>query len=299
MTLTQMRYFQTVCRYENYTKAAESLYVSQPAVSQAVRDLERECGIKLLTRRGNGLAVTEAGRVLLEEIDNILRHTDNLERLVAEQGLKRNFVRVGLSTLSSSAVFPQICAAFHKKYPEYRVLSHEASTTELFQLLDAGRVDMIVTTPHMDDVEFSERYGECVLNHSGRSYCISASHRWAKRQSVTLEEIAAEPLILISEHYNVHRRLMKLFSSHGLEANIIMTTSQMFTIERFVESGAAGGFLPKEVTRYNRHIVALDFPDDMPATRTSMIWRRNAELFPAAEKMIRTAKQMYPKIEAP
>lgn len=294
MTLAQMRYFQAVCTYESYTKAAEALYVSQPAISQAVRDLERECGIKLLSRKGNGLVVTEAGRILLEEIENILRHTENLEKLIAAQGLKRNFVRVGLSTLSSSAVFPRICGVFHKKYPDCRVFSHEASTSELFSLLDTARVDMIVTTPRMTKEELGVKYCEWVLNYSGLRYCVSSEHHWAKRSSVSLEEIAKEPLIMISENYNAHRRLKKLFADHGLEPNIIMTTSQMFTIERFVESGAAGGFLPPEVTAYNRHIKALGFPDDQPMNRTSIIWRRDAELFPAAEKMIRLAKQMYP-----
>lgn len=297
MTLTQMRYFQAVCKYENYTKAAEALYVSQPAISQAIRDLENECGIKLFFRRGNGLVLTDGGQVLLEEVNAVLRHMDSLERLISAEGLKRNFVRMGLSTLSSSTTFPKICAAYHKKYPEYQVVSHEGSTSELFELLDADRVDIIITSPNIRKVELAEKYNEYPLGISGLRYCVSVKHPWAGRKSVTLEEIAREPLILISEHYNSHRMIKKMFSEQNLEPNIIMVTSQMFTIERFVESGAAGGFLPPEIAVSNRQIVPLDYPDERPLRHTVMIWKPKVTQYPSVDKFIRVARELYPHVE--
>ena len=78
MTLAQMQYFQAVCKYENYSKAANALFVSQPAVSQAIREVENECGARLIERKGNGLVITEAGQTLLEEVNNVLRHVDHV-----------------------------------------------------------------------------------------------------------------------------------------------------------------------------------------------------------------------------
>ena len=82
MTLTQLQYFQAVCRYENFTKAAEALHISQPAMSAAMKDLERECGVPLCIRNKNSLKVTEEGQVLLDEANLVLGQYGCLDHVV-------------------------------------------------------------------------------------------------------------------------------------------------------------------------------------------------------------------------
>ena len=295
MTLTQMQYFQAVCNYENYTKAAAALFVTQPAVSKAIRELETECGTPLLVRKGNSLTLTEAGQLLRKEVDEILASMDHLNRKIGSGGLTRRFVEVGLSTFSSSTAFPAICAEFHRRYPEIQVFSHEDSTDKLFRLLDADRVDVIVTTPESPEREADPSYRFLRLNSSCLRYCVSRSHRWARRGSITLEEIAAEPLILLSDNYSSARGQRALFAQQGLEPNIIMRTSQMFTVERFVESGAAGGYLPIELAESNKNIVALPCSFDRPARPTCIIWKKNSPEYPAVTSFLRLARELYPQ----
>jgi len=294
VTLTQMQYFQAVCTYENYTKAAAALFVTQPAVSKAIRELEAECGTPLLVRKGNALALTEAGRLLLKEVDGVLSRMDQLNRKIASGGLKRNYVEIGLSTFSSSAAFPRICAEFHRRYPEIRVISHEDSTEKLFQMLDADRVDAIVTTPESPEREADPSYRFLRLNRSGLRYCVSRNHRWARRSSITLEEIAAEPLIMLSDNYSSARGQMELFARQGLEPNIIMRTSQMFTVERFVESGAAGGYLTLELAETNKNIVSIPCSFDRPLKYTCIAWKKKPAEHPAVADFLRLAREMYP-----
>ena len=189
MTLTQMQYFRAVCAYESYTKAAAALFVTQPAVSKAMRELEAECGTPLLTRKGNSLSVTEAGQLLLEEVNAVLSHVDSLNRMIASDGLKRNFVRVGLSTFSSSEAFPRICAEFHRRYPGVRIVSREDSTEVLFRLLDADQTDVIFTAPGAGDRTDTPELRFWGLNDFGLRYYVSRAHRWAKRSSISLEEL--------------------------------------------------------------------------------------------------------------
>ena len=294
MTLTQMQYFRAVCTYESYTKAAAALFVTQPAVSKAIRELEAECGTPLLIRKGNSLTVTQAGRLLLEEVNAVLSHVDSLNQMIASDALKRNFVRVGLSTFSSCEAFPGLCAEFHRRYPELRIFSREDSTEVLFQLLDADQTDVIFTAPSPRNREENPELLFWALNDFGLSYYVSRGHRWARRGSVSLEEIAAEPLIMLSDRYSSARRLEALFTRRGLAPNVLMRTSQMFTVERFVESGAAGGYLPSALGERNKNIVRLPCPDDPPPIRTCMIWKKKAAEHPAVADLIRLAKEMYP-----
>ena len=136
MTLTQMQYFDTLCRYENYTRAAQALFVSQPTISQAIRDLEKECGVPLVCRIGNGLKITPEGEILWEQIRPILRQVRELEAGIAQDGLSRNYIRIGFSTFSGNQVFPQLCRAYHEKNPKVRILTRESEHADT--AADAG-----------------------------------------------------------------------------------------------------------------------------------------------------------------
>lgn len=236
------------------------------------------------------------GKILLEEIEVILSHVNNLQRLITTDTLNRNFIRIGLSTFSSGAVFPQICAEYHKQYPKYRLISYENSTPDLFSQLDAGRLDLIITSPgsYKRRNELLESYYIHDLALSGLRYCVAMDHPGALREFVTLEEMAAEPLILLSGKYPSAESILQMFTDHGLEPNIIMRTSQMYTIERFVECGAAAGFLPNEITDYNGGIAALNYPEDRPQRHVAMIWKKDSAIFPAIDKFISTAKEVFP-----
>lgn len=295
MTLNQMQYFEAICRYENFTKAANALYISQPTISQAMRDLENECGVPLITRKGNGLVITEAGQVLLAEIRQILQQTQNLQKMIETIGLTRNYVRIGLSTFSGNQVFPGICRAFHEKYPDIQIITEESDTPTLLQLLEVDRLDVVLTSPGDRKNAMAKEYNFYELKRSGLRYAVSRDSPLAKKGSTTLAEIAAHPLVLLSPKYNSGRMLMKQFEKHGLNPQVIATTTQMYTVERFVECGAAGGFLPEDITRFNPNIVVLDYPEARPLQCVSLVWKKKELLFPAVEKFIQLTREMYPR----
>ena len=293
MTLTQMQYFQAVCKFENYTKAAEYLHVTQPAISKAIRDVENECSAQLFDHKGNTLLLTESGRKLLKEVEVVLIHVENLKNMISSDSLNRQFVRVGISTFSSSIVFPSICAKYRQLYPEYKIISHEDSTPELFSMLNDGTLDMMLTSPgsYKRKKDLIKDYKILELAEtSGLMYCVSKDHRFSNRGKVSLEEIAAEPLIMLDDRYSSTQNFKKLFREHGLELNILLQTSQMFTIERFVECGAAAGFLPQDLTENNEKIVALDYPNDILSRHVALIWKRKGIIFPTMEKFIEVSK---------
>ena len=292
MTFTQMQYFEAVCKYGSYTKAANELFVSQPAVSQAVRDLEHECGLKLFERKGNGLLRTEAADRLLAEVQIVLTQMNGINRMIEEGTLKQEVLRIGLSTLSSSACFPQICAAFHKKYPEVRIITYEDVNKEVFHLLDMDKVDAIITSPRQQDLE-GKKYLLYPLTASDLVYCVSVDHPWAGRDFVTYEEIAAEPLILMTEQYSAGRTVLEKFKELGLEPNIILRTSQVYTVERFVEAGAAAGFLPAHVAERSPHIVPIPYNPDSHAHPVQLVIKKQERLSRTLEHFLETALELY------
>ena len=296
MTLTQMQYFDAVCRHESYTKAAQELLVSQPAISQSMRELEAECGTPLFARQGNTLTVTQQGKLLQEEVRQVLEQIQHLHHVIHDLGMTRNFVRIGLSTIFGNTVFPRLRREFHRRYPDIETISYENVTPSLFEMLDAGKVDLLITTPsgYASPECLAKHYHVYPLHASQLKFCVHKHHPLASRGSVTLEEIAAEPLAMLESHYAPTRIIQQLFREQGLPLHVIHYTSQIYTLERFVEQGAAAGFLPGEISDYNANIVGLDYPGQQPQKYTSLVWKKKSVQYESVKKFIASTKELFP-----
>lgn len=298
MTLTQMEYFQAVCKYENFTKAAESLHISQPAMSSAMNGLEKECGVPLFLRDKNSLKITDEGHILLEEINLVLRQNDHLRHVVNDLSLMRKYVRVGMSTLSGNQVYPKICQEFRSNFPDIQIISVEESTARQFEMLDAGLLDVIITIKRFEDPEeqkaFDAVYGHWPMRESCQYFCVSKDNALAQKSYITMEEISEEPLVMLADHFSQTRRIKENFKKRGLEYHVMHYTNQMYTIERFIEQNIAAGFLPQEVAEENPNIAGIPY-DGTEFRQIEIFWRKDQFLFTATKNLIQTVKHIYPK----
>ena len=291
MRLNQILYFVTVCKYQNYSRAAEELFVSQPAISQAMKELETECGVPLLKRKGNNIYITPEGKLLCAEASDVLRHMDHLTHLVKELHLQRNYVRIGLSTIAGNVIFPSLRRSFSLQHPEIEVLSQEHNTATLFQMLDTDEVDIIFTTPTISEEELKNKYRFIKINSPFLVYCVAKNHPYAGRKSVTCQEIAAAPITVMDGDSYPTEELRRNLSEAGLEPNIIHYTNQVYTVERFVESGTSAGFLPEELVKDNPRLVALHYPWHRDDLFTMLLWKKEQMLYPSVKVFIRVAHQ--------
>ena len=112
ITLTQMRYFYEVCQWQNITKAAEHLHVSQPTISVAMQTLEAETGLNLFHREGRKLVVTPEGSKLLGKVNHILTQMDQLETEIQDMARNRNHIRMALPLQIGTRFLPRILGEF-------------------------------------------------------------------------------------------------------------------------------------------------------------------------------------------
>lgn len=140
-----------------------------------------------------------------------------------------------------------------------------------------------------------EVFGYYPLISASMAYAVSKDSPLANKKEVTLEEIAKYPLVLLSEEYASGRRQRAMFQNRGLEPEILVTTHQMYTIERFVERGAAGGFLPRHLARFNSNIVMLSFPEEEVPQETCLVWKKGVVHSTAVRSFIELAKSCFPK----
>ena len=295
MTIQQMRYFAAVYRTGNYSKAAEELYVSQPSVTMAMKELEEEAGRPLFYRQGNKKTLTDAGQILYEEVKRTLEQIDRLDDLMHSDALDRNFVRLGFSTMVGNTAAPQICRAFKQSNPDIRIISAEDSGRKLLIDLSEGKLDVVITGKQYSMSEtWKDRFRTYDLTNSGMVFCVHRDHPLAGKQTVSLEELAAGPLIMPSERFPAATGYLRRFYEHSLTPNILLTTSQIFTIERFIQYNVGCGLLPEEYVKSQDELCPVNCPQITENTDlVTLYWDKKEIEYPAVKKFISCARKMY------
>lgn len=120
---------------------------------------------------------------------------------------------------------------------------------------------------------------------------MAKGHPYADRKSVNCQEIAATPITVLTDNSYPTQELKRNLAEAGLKPNIIHYTKQMYTVERFIESGASAGFLPEELVRNNPRLVALHYPWYRSDLSTMLLWKKEQAIYPSVEKFISTARQ--------
>jgi LysR family transcriptional regulator, low CO2-responsive transcriptional regulator len=245
MTLHQLRIFNVVSQHLNITKASAELHLSQPSVFQQIKSLEESCGFKLYRKVGRGIALTRAGERLCADAREILERMENLQKRFGVTGRLSETLplRVGGSHVPSKSILPVCLTVFKQNRPLVRVTLQTGSSRNIEHLVQNSELDIAVIThpSHSSDLEYAPfRHERIVLFVSGR-------HPFAKKNALSLAEVAMEPLIV---HRGIHRgtgeitlNILKCIEDQGRKPNILMECSSGEAVKAAVIGGAGIGIL--------------------------------------------------------
>ncbi len=288
MKLLQMKYFQTVCRYGSITKAAEELFVSQPTISFCIKELESEFGVRLFHRRHNRLQLPVEGAYFLDKVNYILQSVDALAVQMKNMGNNRNHVKIAVPAMISTFLFPQIFNAYSKTYPEVELEMLETGSLQVRKLVDASSVDLGITI--RDDV-VDDTYNELPLVSTELVFCVSRKHPLADRKQISFKELSDEHIILFKADSYQNIFIKRAFSEAGVEPNIMLYSSQLYTIKQFLSYGNVGAFLYRQVAEMDKDLVCI--PLEQPIIQDiALIWTKNGNLYSDSENFIQFAKQL-------
>ena len=245
MELRHFRYFVAVADEENVSRAALKLHVSQPGLSRQVRDLEEEIGFQLFERSAKSLRLTGAGRVFLEEARRVLQHAEEAvkkARLVA--GSTAGELNIGYAPSLTVQILPPALRKFQETFPKVRVSLHDLSTEEMLAQLQSGALQVaLMVRParrNLAGLGFQEiaRYPMCAA--------ASPQHPFAKKKSVTLQQIVGEPLIGYTrkDYPDYHENIEKIFAPVGRAPVIAEEHDGVNSIIAAVEAGRGMALVP-------------------------------------------------------
>ena len=212
MTLAQLNYFCTACRLKSITKAAEQLYVTQPAITSAIRELEKEYQMVLLERKGRAISLTEEGKTFYKSAEALLEHARDLDRQLHDLAQQKRYVRLGLTKSVGSNTYTQYFAYGLRFHPQIDVATHSGSSAELLEELRGHRLDVILIP------------------------------------SITVPMIANEKMISTCQDENKVHALKKLFARYGYPdgPNVVQRFEQLSTALSLIRQNAGTGYFPEE-----------------------------------------------------
>ncbi len=242
-TVHQLNVFRTVAQHLSYTKAAENLYLSQPAVAQQVKSLEQMLGLRLFSRKGRGIVLTSAGQEFLVLVDRLLNILSEMAPVVHEiHTLKRGSVIIGASVSAGMYVVPPLLGSFHALYPRINLTLLVAHRQSIEEDLLEYKIDLGV----MSFIEHRERFVVEVLRPYELLVVASPFHPLARRSTIPLRDLQEETL-LMRERESVSRLATELhFAQTGVPLPASLELGNIAATKEGVAAGLGIAVLPYE-----------------------------------------------------
>jgi DNA-binding transcriptional LysR family regulator len=279
MELRHLRYFVAVAEAENVTRAATKLHVSQPALSRQIHDLEDEIGFQLLERSAKSVRLTAAGKVFLTEAQAVLQRADEaVKKARAAVGGTQGEIHVGYAPSLTVQILPPMLRAFQGEFPHVRVSLHDLSSEEMIQQLGTKKLQVALTVrppaKMLRGLSFVEiaRYAMVVA--------VAPGHPLAKLKTITLQQVAPEPLIGLSrkDYPEYHVETKKLFAVVGLKPKIAEEHEGGTSIIAAVEAGKGIALVPSSLACIvGTRVKLLPLKPALPPIPVGAVWRKESE----------------------
>ena len=236
-----------VSRVNSFTRAAERLYVSQPAITNAVRSLEEELGIQLFDRSQKQALLTTEGKIFFAHVEQIMNGISNtLEEINSLKNLSNGIVNIGLTALGGipSCVF--LLKEFVEGYPNIKISVREDETEQLQKLLIEDKLDFafVFSGKEKSALNYIE------LPTQELSICCNRRHRFRRQNVLPLEELHNESLVLL-------KAMRDFFIVSNILRNVIAEISHVQTIKSLVSAGLGVSILPEEVFEQDDNLIAV------------------------------------------
>jgi len=240
------RVFYTVAKCGSLTRAAEELYISQPAVSQSIKQLEIQLGVTLFNRNHRGMELTEqGGKLIFSKVEEALRLFDESETLIDQ--LKTSAtgeLRIGASDTIFEYFLADKIAQFHEKFPAVKIDLLSGITPETVEDLRSGNCDVaFVNLPIESESDLILR-GDCMrLNDI---FVVGEKFKDLKEKTLSIDELRSYPLIMLEEKTVARRSLNSYLKTLGAELTPSVEVGSWELMKRLVKSGMGVGVIPRE-----------------------------------------------------
>lgn len=293
MDIGQLEAFLQVAAHRSFSRAAESLQLTQPSVTARIQTLERDLGEPLFERNGRGVTLTEVGAVFLPHAQRVIKALhDGRDAVQSLRQLELGTLRLGAAPTISTYVLPELLKEFRQRYPGLEVSVRTEHSEQIVQMVieDEVQIGLERTISHADVVTVPLYRDEVVL-------VASPKHEFAERGVVTIEEVGQRRLLMFSRGSSYYTLVDNALRQAGILVSPMMELDNMEATKKMVEKGLGIAILPmvsveQELKRGDLRQIRVEGME-MPQREISLIYRRNRPLSRAGEAFVRLLEERY------
>ncbi len=233
-SINSLLVFYEVVRHRSFSKAAEELFISQPAVTKHIKGLEHKVGTRLIERGRGGFHLSEAGKILFksaQKISNHLREVENhLGRLQKEH---HGLLRIGTTESYSRCLMPKLLSGFQNLFPSIKIALDVGNSEEIEKSLTAYRNDLAL----IGMTKVSSKFESIPFLKEELVLIVSSSHPTAKREKISLKTIRKFPFIIRAKGSATRKIVLKAFQEMGIRPSLLIEAGSSEFIKQWVSEG--------------------------------------------------------------
>ena len=283
MNLETLRGFWAVCQHGSFTKAANSLFLTQPAVSQQVKSLEGELGIQLFEKRGRELVLTPAGEEVREGAEKVFGQIEQIREAVDDiKGLRRGRINVAASDTVVMYLFPEWLKKFRKSFPKIEVHLAGESSSVVEKMVLRGECDLgLITLPASSPDLICEKFRDEVL-----CLIIPKNDKLAGKKKVDLKKVIEKPRIALNKGSVTRRIIDKALSERNLDWQPDIELGGYAMIKEYVAAGFGAAIIPKMAVKNREGYIIKNLPRDFPKQELGIIYRKGRYITKPSSSMV-------------
>ena len=266
--LTHLRYFQTVCKHENITRASNALFVSQPTITSSIQALEKELGFKLFIRDKSRIFLTADGKRFLEMLNEQMTSFDNFYKRATELGKNKKCLTIGIPPILNSFFLERIFTKFKSQHMDIHLTIIETSTYVGLQKVNDYALDFFVGAINGDVSAYNVKaiFETLLVLWSGKN------HPLAKEKIITKDMLENHPFIMMPEgsyHFKVVSKEYK-----DVPLNVVMHSNQLLTIRNLLKNNEALTILYKHAFEADEELCERPLSKPLPTT-IGLFWKKD------------------------
>jgi LysR family hydrogen peroxide-inducible transcriptional activator len=277
MTITQLYYVLAVAEHQNFTKAAEKCFVTQPTLSMQIQKLEDQLDVQIFDRSKKPIELTEIGKKIVSQAKNIVNEADRIQDIVDQQkGFIGGEFKLGIIPTIMPTLLPMFLKTFIKRYPKVKLKIEELTTEEIIQRVNDGNLDAAIAATPLQNENIKER----VLYFEPFVAYIPEHHRLHTNEKINVNELEIEDMLLLEDGHCFRDGVINLCKSlkqHD-DDKFQLESGSIETLIKLSNEGHGMTLLPylhtldiKEKEKPNLH----HFNEPVPAREVSIIYNKS------------------------
>jgi DNA-binding transcriptional LysR family regulator len=295
ISLYELKIFHTVIQSGSFSRAAQSLFLTQSSISQHIDSLEKQLGVQLFIRGNRGVSLTSDGKRLEKYADKLLKLTVEMERdLTRVENLEDGRLRIGATIHTAGYMLPEWLQKLQQSYPRIKVSLVTDEEMNILRNLAIGSLDLGFME---EDIPLPQKgVGDITLKDSELFIMVGRSHEWFTRETVSLRELDGRAMIAFPQQSSYRRWLDRFFAEQHLQPMISSEYGEPEAIKRLLMAGDQFAVLPgctitDEQQQGKLHLLTLK---EAHLTRPiKLLWRTVLPISPVAKAFIDILAQEY------